>query len=125
MKLLQMFYVDDKFVHPLYAKYVGGVTMVGKRAATPSSLGKRGVGRGDEDIIDEFMDQQIGDDTPAPLSQDYFEEEGYGDDDNEIEEEEEHHARNDDSDADHHGEENESTGNEEEDEQQEEDGEFD
>jgi hypothetical protein len=66
MKLLQLFYVDDKFIHPLYARYVGaGIT--GNRG-TPR---ERDWGNdGDDHIIEEFMQNQIGDDKLVPLSQD-------------------------------------------------------
>jgi hypothetical protein len=66
MKLVQLFYVDEKFVHPLFSRY----TTVGGRRGTPQSSIRRGtVGEGDDHIIEEFMDKQIWDDQPAPLSQ--------------------------------------------------------
>jgi hypothetical protein len=66
MKLVQLFYVDEKFVHPLFSRY----TTVGGRRGTPQSSMRRGTdGEGDDHIIEEFMDKQIWDDQPAPFSQ--------------------------------------------------------
>ena len=80
MKLLQLYHVEEKFIHPMYTKYVG-TGVAGSRGGTPAtSMKMRKGGGGDEHIIEEFMNDQVDDEMLVPLSQDEYDE---GDDEHE------------------------------------------